>query len=54
MSMTTPSVTVDGSRVSGDLVKMKDGAITLTVPGIQEPLQILCWFSVNGTNGSAR
>jgi hypothetical protein len=30
----------DGSRVSGELVKVEDGALTLTVPGIQEALRI--------------
>ena len=27
----------DGSRISGDLVKVEDGTLTFTVPGIKEP-----------------
>jgi hypothetical protein len=30
----------DGSRVSGDLVKMDEGLLVLNVPGIQEPMQL--------------
>jgi hypothetical protein len=30
----------DGSRVSGELVGMEEGVLVLTVPGIQEPLQL--------------
>ena len=30
----------DGSRVSGELVKVEDGVMVLTVPGIQEPLRL--------------
>ena len=31
----------DGSRVSGDVVKVEEGAtLVLTVPGIQEPLRL--------------
>ncbi len=30
----------DGSRVSGELVKVEDGVLTLTVPGIEEPLRL--------------
>jgi hypothetical protein len=30
----------DGSRVSGELVGVKEGVLVLTVPGIQEPLRL--------------
>ena len=30
----------DGSRVSGELVKVEDGVLAFTVPGIQEPLRL--------------
>ncbi len=30
----------DGSRVSGELVKVEDGVLALTVPGIEEPLRL--------------
>ncbi len=30
----------DGSRLSGEPVKIEDGVLTLTVPGIQEPLRL--------------
>ena len=30
----------DGSRVSGDLVKVENGVLELTVPGIHEPLRL--------------
>ena len=30
----------DGSRVSGELVKVEDGELVMTVPGIQQPLRL--------------
>jgi hypothetical protein len=34
------AVIQDGSRVSGDVVKIGDGVLDLSVPGIQEPLRL--------------
>ncbi len=37
---TIRTVCQDGSRISGEPVKFENGVLTLTVPGIQEPLQL--------------
>jgi hypothetical protein len=37
---TIRAVYQDGSRVSGEVVKVEDGFLVMTVSGIQEPLRL--------------